>query len=275
MIPMKKEAKIIQLKSSKTAHYDVEEEKEQNILGKRISEARKNAGLDIGSFRDLLEGYGVSIGASSLYKWESGLAVPNGYQLMAVSHALELVDMYTRFTGAYRPELNDIGMQKLEAYRKDLIATGLYSPLKVEEEYIEFPVSFLKTSAGRGQFLDSDLFEKERFLKSEVPEGADFGIRISGDSMEPVYHDGQIAWVQQCSELSVGEVGIFIYDDEGYIKVYKEQIPPEDMAEQFMDSFGNVYPQPVLFSYNCKYDPIAISPEAGFTIIGRVLNSVR
>ena len=72
MIPMKKEGKIIQLKPSKTAQYDVEEEKEQNILGKRISEARKKAGLDIGSFRDLLEGYGVSIAASSLYTYRGG-----------------------------------------------------------------------------------------------------------------------------------------------------------------------------------------------------------
>ena len=28
------------------------------------------------------------------------------------------------------------------------------------------------------------------FPEDKVPDGADFGIRVSGDSMEPVYHDG-------------------------------------------------------------------------------------
>ena len=93
--------------------------------------------------------------------------------------------------------------------------------------------------------------------------------------MEPVFHDGQIAWVQQCSELKVNEVGIFIYDDEGYIKVYNEREAPEEIADQFTDSFGKTYPQPVMCSYNVKYDPIPISPEASFQIIGRVLNSVQ
>ncbi|EKC69557.1 repressor LexA, partial [human gut metagenome] len=29
------------------------------------------------------------------------------------------------------------------------------------------------------------------------PEDTTFGVRISGDSMEPEFHDGQIAWVLQ------------------------------------------------------------------------------
>ena len=36
-----------------------------------------------------------------------------------------------------------------------------------------------------------------------LPEDTTFGVRISGDSMEPEFHDGQIAWVlQQESSLS-------------------------------------------------------------------------
>ena len=275
MVPVKHDNNIIHLSASCFGRYNAFADKEQNVVGKRIAESRKSAGLTYEAFSELLKGYGVSVSLSSIFKWENGSTVPNAYQLMAISHAFEITDMYSRFASTYQPELNEVGLQKLAEYKKDLIATGLYSPFVKEKEYIEMPVSFLKTSAGRGQFLDSDLFEKESFLKSEVPEGADFGIWISGDSMEPVFHDGQIAWVQQCSELKVNEVGIFIYDDEGYIKVYNEREAPEEIADQFTDSFGKTYPQPVMCSYNVKYDPIPISPEASFQIIGRVLNSVQ
>ena len=90
--------------------------------------------------------------------------------------------------------------------------------------------------------------------------------------MEPVFHDGQIVWVQQCSALDPGEVGIFIYNDEAYIKVYGEQEPDEDLAEAFTDSYGVVHNQIVLISYNDeKYDPIEVSPYGSFSIFGRVL----
>lgn len=90
--------------------------------------------------------------------------------------------------------------------------------------------------------------------------------------MEPVYNDGQIAWIAQCESLRPGEVGIFAYDGDGYIKVYGEQEPGEEVIEAFTDSYGIVHKQPVLISYNKKYPPRAVSPEASFQIVGRVLN---
>ncbi len=82
------------------------------------------------------------------------------------------------------------------------------------------PVSALAASAGTGSFLDEGSYELTRVRADEVPEGAAFGVRVSGDSMEPVYHDGQIVWVLPCDRLRAGEVGIMVYDGEGYIKVY-------------------------------------------------------
>ena len=37
-----------------------------------------------------------------------------------------------------------------------------------------------------------------------IPAGADFGIYVGGDSMESIYHDGQLVWVQKCSEILPG-----------------------------------------------------------------------
>lgn len=44
------------------------------------------------------------------------------------------------------------------------------------------------------------------------------GVRISGSSMEPEFHDGQIAWVLQQESVVNGEIGIFALNGEAYIK---------------------------------------------------------
>ena len=49
-----------------------------------------------------------------------------------------------------------------------------------------------------------------------LPEGTTFGVRISGDSMEPEFHDGQIAWVLQQESVANGEIGLFALNGEIY-----------------------------------------------------------
>lgn len=182
---------------------------------------------------------------------------------------LSLFSSYAR-----SPELNEEGMKKVADYKADLIASGKYKPVTKYRniiKYIEMPVSNLAVSAGTGEFLDEGNFEMISFPESAIPHGAEFGVRVNGDSMEPTYHHGQIVWVQQCDRVGIGEVGIFIYDGEGYMKVYDEQEPDEDIREDFMDSYGTVHMQPVMLSYNQKYDPRVISAHAGFQVVGRVL----
>ena len=165
---------------------------------------------------------------------------------------------------------------KLREYRDDLIASGRYRPSAVVNsgniEYIEMRVSTLAVSAGTGAFLDEENFEKLRFPAHTVPANADFGVRVQGDSMEPVYHDGQIAWVQSCTSLRPGEVGVFVCDGEGFLKVYEERAPDAEELEEFVDSGGVLHLQPVLVSYNESYAPRIIAPSSSFLIAGRVLN---
>ena len=116
-------------------------------------------------------------------------------------------------------------------------------------KYIEMPVSNLAVSAGTSEFLNEGNFEMVSFPEKSVPKGADFGVRVSGDSMEPVYQDGQIVWGEECETLAVGEVGIFVYDGDGYLKVYSEQEPSEQQKDAFTDSYGCLHMQPVMLSY--------------------------
>lgn len=256
----------------KRREYEVEAERKENVIGNRIAEGRKKSEMTLDTFKNLLAQYGVDVSKSAISKWEQGITVPNAYQFMAISYALGIDNIIEYFTGNYMPELNAVGIKKVSEYKADLIASGKYTPERTFSnfEYIEMPVSCLAASAGTGEFLDDGNYEMVSFPACSVPKGADFGIRVNGDSMEPVYHDGQIVWVKECEDIQIGEVGIFVYDSEGYIKVYSEQEPAD--KETFTDIFGVVHKQPVMISYNKSYEPKIISPDIEFRIVGKVLS---
>ncbi|MEG0146216.1 MAG: S24 family peptidase, partial [Clostridia bacterium] len=95
------------------------------------------------------------------------------------------------------------------------------------------------------------------FPEDDVPSGADFGIRISGDSMEPTVRDGQIVWIKSQPELYDGQVGVFMLD--GGEAVCKRARVRDD---------GRVF---ALESDNPKYAPIEGSDLEGLRVVGRVL----
>ena len=249
--------------------YNAEAEHSRNYIGTQLQKARKAKGLTLSECSDLLSSFGVKVSSVAIHKWEKGLTTPNAYQLLAVSQALEVGDDLSYFISTAAQELNDKGRKKVAEYRADLVASGRYAPPLPEPEpiaYLDMPVSRLPVSAGVGTFLSEECFETVSFPETAVPDGAEFGLRISGNSMEPVYHDGQIVWVRECSDLRVGEVGVFIYDGEGYLKVYDRQEPSEDWIEACGEGW-----QPVMRSYNPSYPPKVISPNTEFRIVGRVL----
>lgn len=167
--------------------------------------------------------------------------------------------------------LNEVALEKIEEYRNDLIASGRYLRKSAIIKYEEIPVSIYRASAGSGAFVSDENFEKVRFPENMVPAGADFGIHVSGDSMEPRYVSGQLVFIQKTSTLRRGETGLFLLDGEGFIKRYDECDPPEDMVDDFTASDGTVKKQPVLISLNPRYEPRKILPCSSFEIVGRVL----
>ena len=112
-------------------------------------------------------------------------------------------------------------------------------------------------SAGKGSFMND--YEPYNILKVDArltPQArrCDFALKVRGDSMEPYYYDGDIVFVKEQPSLDNGQIGIFIYEDEAYIKKYSVQ---ED----------GVY----LISLNKIYPPIKIDENNTFKICGLVL----
>lgn len=78
----------------------------------------------------------------------------------------------------------------------------------------------LPVSAGPGVYLDDTAAEEISIPDNEKTVSADFALRISGNSMEPKYHDGDVVLVEAADAVEVGELGIFILDGNGYFKKF-------------------------------------------------------
>ena len=78
----------------------------------------------------------------------------------------------------------------------------------------------LPVSAGVGVYLEDELAETISVPNTEKTADADYALRISGNSMEPKYHDGDILLVQASDSVEEGELGIFLLDGCGFFKIY-------------------------------------------------------
>lgn len=78
----------------------------------------------------------------------------------------------------------------------------------------------MPVSAGVGIDLDDETATELRIPDNAKTQDADYALRISGNSMEPKFHNGDILLVQSCDSIEVGELGIFILDGAGYFKKF-------------------------------------------------------
>ncbi|MBR3106446.1 MAG: helix-turn-helix domain-containing protein [Clostridia bacterium] len=261
------------------ARYQANIAKQNNYLGRKIAEARKAAHFTQKMLAEKLEQYGVSVQPPAVNKWENGDSIPNGYQLIALCYVLGIQNGLEFFTGHIPPtpsKLNSQGAALLDKFIDLLENSNRYAAaselIAYEEEETEIPVFNEGASAGTGDYLTNGDYELVSFPARTVPPGANFAIRVNGDSMEPVYHNGQIVFVQECESLHNGEVGIFILNGEGYIKIYRESEPNEGELEESGDRDGFVHIQVHLCSYNKQYEPRIIKSSDEFFIKGRILN---
>ena len=82
------------------------------------------------------------------------------------------------------------------------------------------PLFDMPVSAGVGVFVDTPSTDDIVIPDNDRTREADFALRISGNSMEPKYRDGDVLLVANSDYVEVGELGIFILDGNGYFKIY-------------------------------------------------------
>lgn len=73
-------------------------------------------------------------------------------------------------------------------------------------------------AAGLGNYLDEPQHHIEQYPDDVIPPGTDFGVLISGNSMEPRIHDGGTVFVQAAPTIDPGKIGIFVLNGQAYCK---------------------------------------------------------
>lgn len=75
-----------------------------------------------------------------------------------------------------------------------------------------------KVSAGTGYNLEGADFVTIQVINTPEAQKADYAITVEGESMSPDFHEGDIILVKKQSSIEKGQVGIFIFNNEGFIK---------------------------------------------------------
>ena len=128
------------------------------------------------------------------------------------------------------------------------------SPKEETENIFSIPFYEIPVSAGTGIYLQDAYREELSVESSPLTRKADFALRISGDSMEPRYHNGEILLVQNQETLEQGECGIFILNGEGYFKKLGDK---------------------KLISLNPDYRPIKIHDYDTLQCVGKVIGKLQ
>lgn len=103
----------------------------------------------------------------------------------------------------------------------ELEAPVVKEPEPEQEPTIQIKHSYYRVSAGTGFNLpEGDDWEMIDIPDTPEARRADFAITIKGNSMEPVYFDGDIVLVKQQPAVELGEIGIFNIENNGYIKKF-------------------------------------------------------
>lgn len=220
-------------------------------IGQKIAALRREAGLSQRELAQRLTEMGEPISDKALSKWEKGMTLPSARQFLLVCHVLEVTDISGVFMGRGPSHgLNAAGRRKLVEYAELLRRSGLYD--REPESGRTIRLYTISASAGPGQFLDEGDFCW--VSDAAAPPRADFAVTVAGDSMEPKYRDGQRVYIQAAPELSDGEIGLFSWEGNAYIKVLRAG--PEGVCLQ---------------SLNPAYGPISIPDPTQLTIFGRVI----
>lgn len=125
----------------------------------------------------------------------------------------------------------------------------------IEEETDWYEVKFYGSiSAGTGLYLDDEQVETINFSSNMVPNGTDFCLKVNGDSMEPMFNNGDYVFIKRETDFRNGTIGAVIVNGEAYLK--KIYITDNSIR---------------LVSLNKKYKDIIVSEDDTLKYVGTVV----
>ncbi len=192
----------------------------RETIAKNILYYRKKAKL---SQKEVAEQLGVSIPAVS--KWENGT---NSIGIEILFDLCQLLGVtVNKIYGVNEKVEHNEMLEKynsLDRHGKKMVDTVLNMECErselceaLEEQSVtrDIPIYQSKAAAGTPLPIVTDAYD---VCKANAPAGTDYGIKLSGDSMEPEYPDGCTVWVKAGSDMESGDIGVFSIAGEAICK---------------------------------------------------------
>lgn len=209
----------------------------------------------------------IGVAKSTYTGYEKGNSEPNMLTLSRIMESLNVDANYLfqdetsvmHSVRATRDEMERL-VQKyrdLDAYGKgtvDLVLNREYRRVKCEkalhiqseasvshEEKTYYVIGGFYQPMSAGLGVEARDSEPEDFtLVKQPPRGASYLAPVSGDSMEPTFHDGDKLFIQTCTDIEPGRIGVFFMDGMQWVKELGDG---------------------VLISHNPKYPPIPMTED--------------
>ena len=226
-------------------------------FGELIREYRRRRGMSQEQLGAVAHVKKNAVGA-----WEAGRSRPDVSCIPALCRALGMpLEVFFGISGKTGDDeitekysrLNDYNRQVV-LKQMDLLYDLQGSAAPAAEKTVRVFRSDLSAAAGPVSYIGETSGETVLVREDETTRRADEIIRVSGDSMEPTFYDGDQVFVQHTDSLREGEIGIFIHGHAGYIKEYRRD---------------------GLYSHNPAYPPIRFSENDSVQCFGRVLGVYR
>lgn len=202
-------------------------------LGTILKDLRDKCGYTGKEVSAELLKYGYEISDKTIYNYEKGIRMPNADIFMELCHIYGCKNILETFCNVEIdkeiPDDREWGIirkyRDLDEHGKELVDTVLereWNRSTTPKETVtvfSIPYAYdLAASAGTGEYaMDIAHFENVG-ITQKPPKGANFLIRVSGNSMEPEYFDNDKVFVKRMDDVDDGEIGLFFLDGDVYIK---------------------------------------------------------
>lgn len=154
-----------------------------------------------------------------------------------------IITIYEKLSSKRRKKVYDFAKTQLEEQNK-VVQLDHYKDIEVTS----------KVSAGKGIVdLEPEYTETIRY-NGELPRHYDMAFQVAGNSMEPIFQDGDIIFVECQPDAINGALMVVQVDDEAFVK--KVYIDGSTLR---------------LVSLNKEYDDIYIDKHENVKIIGKVV----
>ena len=165
----------------------------------------------------------LSISYQAYSAWERGVKEPSKEKIKRLEQILRVPKGYFTEIEVVRlyNVLSDKGKNQVLEYTRKLVQEESRKIVTVSENLYEYHV-YEKMSAGIGASVYDNRNYDTVYFDEELAH--DFASWVSGDSMEPKYHNGSVALIRETGFDYDGAVYAVVCNNQTYIKrVYREE----------------------------------------------------